>query len=145
MEGMEIRSPRVLVADDDENVREVTREMLRGLGMEADSVRARGELVDRYKRALLAGRRYDLVILGVYHPLELGGGTLIVMLQEIDPQVKVLISTATLGGTTFPSQCCHGIVGYLDRPYRTQDLMRAVNEALRQCGNESVGPRTFLS
>ena len=31
MEGMEIRSPRVLVADDDENVREVTREMLRGL------------------------------------------------------------------------------------------------------------------
>ena len=141
MEDMEIRSPRVLVADEDENVREVTREMLRGLGMEADSVRARGELVDRYRRAMLAGHSYDLVILGVYRPFELGGGAAAIMLQEIDPQVKVLISTATLGGTTFPSRCHHGIVGYLDRPYRTQDLMRAVHEALHQGGHDRIEPR----
>jgi CheY-like chemotaxis protein len=131
MEDVEIRRPRILVADDDDTVREVTREMLRGLGMEVDSVRARGELVDRYRRTMLAGHSYDLVILGVYSPFEIDGGAAATMLFEVDPGAKIIISTAMLGGTTFPSAGSRGILGYLDRPYRMQDLARAVREALR--------------
>lgn len=126
----EIRPPRVLVADEDESVREVTREMLRGLGMIADSVRARGELVDRYRQAMLSSRRYDLVILGVYSPFELEGGAATTMLFELDPDVRVIISTAMMGGILFPSPGTKGIVRYLDRPYRMQDLVRAVRDSL---------------
>jgi two-component system cell cycle sensor histidine kinase/response regulator CckA len=130
MEDLEIRPPRVLVADDDETVREVTREMLRGLGIAADSVRTRGEMVDRYRRAMLAGRRYDLVIIGVYSPFELDGGAATTMLLELDPDARVIISTAMMGGVLFPPPGTRGIVRYLDRPYRMQDLAKAVRDAL---------------
>ncbi|GEM_PF-3860325 len=134
MEDLEIRPPRVLVADDDETVREVTKEMLRGLGMVADSARTRGEMVDRYRRAMLAGRRYDLVILGVYRPFELDGGAATTMLLEIDPDARVIISTAMLWAAFFPPQVSRGIVRYLDRPYRMQDLAKAVRDALPPLG-----------
>lgn len=130
MADAEIRPPRVLVADDDETVRDVTREMLRGMGLEADSVRVRGEMVDQYRRAMLAHRRYDLVILGVYNPFELDGGAAATMLLELDPDVRVIISTAMMGVVSFPAPGARGIVRYLDRPYRMQDLVRAVREAL---------------
>jgi CheY-like chemotaxis protein len=141
MSDMEMRSPRILVADDDDTVREVTREMLRGLGMEVDSAEARGELVDRYRRSMLAGRRYDLVVLGVYRPMELGGGAAVTMLLELDPRARVLISTAMVGGSALPPRGSRGIVGYLDRPYRMQDLVKAVQEALRAGGRDDPGRR----
>lgn len=139
MDDMDMRPPRLLVADDDESVREVTREMLRALAMEVDSVRAGGELVDHYRRSMLAGRRYDLVILGIYQPLELGGGAVANMLLELDPEAKVLVSAAMVGGDEFPSRKLRGIVGYLDRPYRMQDLVRSVREALRSDVQEGPG------
>lgn len=130
MEDVEIRPPRILVADDNETVREVTKEMLRGLGMVADSVRTRGEMVDRYRRAMLAGRRYDLVILGVYNPFELDGGAATTVLLELDPDARVIVSTAMMGAVFFPPPGSRGIVRYLDRPYRMQDLAKAVRDAL---------------
>lgn len=130
MDTMKLRPPRLLVADDDDIVREVTKEMLRGLGMEVDAVRARGEMVDRYRRSMLADRRYDLVILGVYGLFELEGGAAGTLLFELDPDVRVLISAALPEGCPCPAPGEGGIVGYLDRPFRMQDLVRAVHEAL---------------
>lgn len=131
MEELEIRPPRILVADDDDTVREVTKEMLKGFGMEVHSVRVRGEMVDAYRRSMLAGHRYDLVIMGVYNPFELGGGAAAMMLFEVDPDARIIISTAMAGGWPFPAQGKKGIVHYLDRPFRMQDLMKAVQESLR--------------
>jgi CheY-like chemotaxis protein len=131
MEDMEVRPPRILVADDDDTVRDVTREMLKGFGMEVEAVRVRGEMVDRYRRSLLAGHRFDLVIMGIYHPFELGGGAAAKMLFEVDPDARVIISTAMAGGWPFPAKGEKGVIFYLDRPFRMQDLMRAVQEALR--------------
>lgn len=130
MDTMGLRPPRILVADDDDIVREVTKEMLRGLGMEVDAVRAQGEMVDRYRRSMLAGLRYDLVILGVYSPFELGGGAAATMLFELDPNARVIISAALPGDWPFLVRGERGIVGYLDRPFRMQDLVRAVHEGL---------------
>ncbi|MDW5564069.1 MAG: hypothetical protein SA339_12685 [Methanomassiliicoccus sp.] len=130
MDGSEIRHPRILVADEDDTVREVTREMLRGFGMEADSVRTSGELMDRYRRSLIRSRRYDLVILGVYRPFELGGEAEATRLLELDPDARVIISTALVGGASFPVRGPLESVHFLARPYRMQDLLRAVQDAL---------------
>ncbi|MBI0582159.1 MAG: response regulator [Methanomassiliicoccales archaeon] len=130
MEDIEIRPPRILVADDDDTVRDVTREMLKGFGMEVEAVRVRGEMVDRYRRSMLAGRRFDLVIMGVYNPFELGGGAAATMLLEVDPDARVIISIAMAGGWPFPAKCEKGAIYYLDRPFRMQDLIKAVQEAL---------------
>jgi len=130
MDTMGLRSPRILVADDDDVVREVIKEMLKGFGLEVDAVTAREEMVDRCRRSMLAGLRYDLVILGVYSPFELEGGTAATMLLELDPDARVIISAALPGGWPYPARGEGGIVGSLDRPFRMQDLVRAVHEGL---------------
>lgn len=108
--------------DDDPIILRATARALRVIGHEVDTAPDGESAVDRYREALSAGRRYDVVILDVSAGAShMGGVEALTRLVTIDPSVRAVISsgededvlTDRLGG---------GFRGALKKPYNRATL-----------------------
>jgi CheY-like chemotaxis protein len=129
MERMTTRSARILVADDEESVLDVTCEMLRAFGQEAEGTATGTRAIELYRRSMIDDRPYDIVILGLSRPMEMGDDPTVRELRALDPEARVILSTA-LGDVDLSPYQRHGIHAVLRKPYRMQDLIMTVREAL---------------
>jgi len=117
---------KVLLVDDQEPVREVARDMLQALGYEVVVASDGLEGVERY-RELWAG--IDLVIVDMVMP-NLSGGDCYRRIKEINPEARVVLSSGyTLEGT-IQDVMNEGIVAFIQKPYRLEELSRVVDKAM---------------
>jgi two-component system cell cycle sensor histidine kinase/response regulator CckA len=130
MERMTTRPARILVADDEESVLDVTCEMLKAFGQEADGTATWTRAIELYRRSMMDDSPYDLVILGLSRPMELGADATVRELRALDPEARVVISTALGDDDLSPCQR-NGIHAVLRKPYRMQDLIMTVREAIQ--------------
>jgi CheY-like chemotaxis protein len=117
---------RILVADDDDNVRSVAVRALERLGYEADAVTNGQEALDA-----LAADTYDVLLSDVNMP-EMDGltmGTRIRQLRPLDPRPYIIASTA--GSDTVGLERClaAGMDDYLAKPWELQMLVDAIERA----------------
>ncbi|MFN7145359.1 MAG: ATP-binding protein, partial [Myxococcota bacterium] len=73
---------RILVMDDDEAIRDLTRECLADLGYECEAASDGGEAIERYVAAQAAGRPFDVLMLDLTVPGGLGGRETLRRLKE---------------------------------------------------------------
>ncbi|HEY3355426.1 MAG TPA: PAS domain-containing protein [Polyangia bacterium] len=118
------RGGRVLIMDDDEDVLEVTGEILAHLGFEALFARDGREAIAAYQRALQAGVRLDLVIMDLTVPGGMGGVPAVREILAIDPDAKVIVSSGYCDDPCLANHRAHGFVAAAVKPY-TVDEMRA--------------------
>jgi CheY-like chemotaxis protein len=133
MERANIKTARVLVAVDKENVLDVTCEMLRVCGQEADRAATESEAVERYRRSLMLNVPYDLVFLAVPGPPE-RGSTIVQNLRDLDLGVRIIISHAQADEGLELWYQEQGVCGTIRKPYRLKELMRIVQDALEAEG-----------
>ncbi|RMF90849.1 MAG: response regulator, partial [Nitrospinota bacterium] len=119
---------RILVVDDEAMVREVVGEMLQQLGYEVITVADGQEAIDYYREW---GHTIDLVILDLVMP-HLGGKECWQALRTLDPQVKVLLSTGYDCNTAVQDLLEKGVCGFVQKPYRLQQLAEVVEKALHE-------------
>lgn len=116
----------VLVVDDEPMVREVTREMLTGLGYEVLTAESGPEALGIFGSR---GSEIDVVILDMIMP-GMGGGEVNEALQAVRPGVRVLLSS----GYSLESQASEilekGVRGFLQKPFRLDELSRKIREVL---------------
>ncbi len=116
----------VLVVDDEPLVREVTGEMLAGLGYEVLKAASGKEALEVYGSR---GSEIDVVVLDMIMP-GMGGGEVNGALQEMDPSVRVILSS----GYSVDGQASEilekGIRGFLQKPFRLEELSRRIREAM---------------
>ena len=121
---------RVLVMDDEEIVREVAMAMLRHLGCEVVATACGAELVATYRAALEAGRRFDAVICDLTVPGGMGGREALDELRAIDGEVRAIVSSGYSNDPIMADYASHGFVGVVAKPYRLEDLARALGSVL---------------
>jgi PAS domain S-box-containing protein len=116
----------VLIAEDEEGVRELLRKVLGDHGhavLEARHGRDALMVADRYERPI------DLLITDVVMP-EIGGGELVQRLQSQRPGLKVLY----ISGYTNDEIVRRGVrrteAHFLQKPFTSQELMRKVRQVL---------------
>lgn len=116
----------ILLVDDEEVVCNATAEILRYLGYRVSVGRNGEEAVGLYERS---GGDIDLVILDMNMPV-MGGGRTFDALKEIDPTVRVLLSSGYSldGGAQEIME--RGALGFVQKPFLKNDLDRAVREVL---------------
>lgn len=116
------RTGRILVMDDDEQIRSLTGKMLERLDYKADLARDGDEAVAMYKRYFDVGRAYDAVILDLAVVGGMGGEEAFAALRALDPDVRAIASSS--GGADEAGARCLalGFCGCLARPYRAADL-----------------------
>jgi PAS domain S-box-containing protein len=122
---------RILVMDDEENVREVATKMLMHLGYEVECAEDGEQAIRRYQEAIVGGRPFDLVMMDLTIPGGMGGKEAVQQILKIDPEAKVIVSSGYANDPVLADFRRYGFLGVVSKPYLLVVLSRAVEEALQ--------------
>ncbi len=121
---------RVLIVDDEEAIRLLVDFTLSRLGYEVVQAEAALEGIDHYQQALLAGRRFNLVIMDLTLPGGMGGKDALKALLEIDPTVNAIVSSGYATDATMSRYEDFGFRGVIAKPYEASALGRIVQRTI---------------
>jgi PAS domain S-box-containing protein len=125
---------RILLMDDDEQVRRVAEAMLRHLGYDVVPARDGEEAMALFTRAQEEGKAFHALIVDLTVPGGMGGAELVERLRVDHGTVRAIVSS---GYSTDPVMAEHrerGFSGVVAKPYRLEELARVLREVLGQPG-----------
>ena len=122
---------KILVMDDEEAIRDLLSAVLTTLGYEVVCTRDGMEATVAYQRAQAAGQPFTAVILDITVPGGVGGKEAMARLQEIDPQVKALISSGYANDPIMASFAQYGFSGVVTKPYTVERLKHALQRVIQ--------------
>lgn len=111
-------SGRILVMDDELMVRQVLKEMISHLGYEVVTASDGAEAVEHYRQSLETDSRFDAVIVDMIVPGGMGGLETARRLLEMDPCVRMVLSSGYSDQISFGEHRKHGFQAALEKPYR---------------------------
>jgi two-component system cell cycle sensor histidine kinase/response regulator CckA len=115
-----------LLVDDEDMIIEVGQGVIKKLGYKVLTAKSGKEAIEIYKKN---HDRIDLVILDMIMP-EMGGGETYDKLKEINPDIKVLLSS----GYSIDGQATEilerGCNGFIQKPFNMADLSKKIREIL---------------
>jgi len=117
-------SETILLVDDEEMIIDVGAQVLKKLGYEVLTARHGKEAIEVYQQNR---QKVAMVILDLIMP-EMGGGETYDRLKEMDPNVKVLLSSGYSLGGQATAILKRGCDGFIQKPFNLKDL----SEKLRQ-------------
>jgi CheY-like chemotaxis protein len=129
----------VLAVDDESTVLALARDILEMHGYKVLTAR-NGEEALRVFRERAA--TIDLVLLDLTMPI-MGGRECFKRLKEIDPRVRVLVSSGFSAESTASDMMSEGALAYVQKPYDIDGLARLVRQAIGQgsgAAAASTGP-----
>ncbi len=119
-------SGTVLIIDDEEAIRKTASGMLGSLGYTAIIAHDGSEGLELYRRH---GAEIDVVLLDMVMP-GLSGKDVYIRLKEMDPQVKVLLSSGFFNDPRVNDVMAMGADGFLKKPYSAPGLSAALHRIL---------------
>jgi two-component system, cell cycle sensor histidine kinase and response regulator CckA len=129
VEAQQGRGERVLVVDDEEQVREVAEGILNTFGYQTVPASNGREAVEVYRKALEEGSPFSLVILDKAMPV-MDGDACLLALMELDPEVRVLFTTGYADEPMRKHAIASGAKGFLHKPFDLENLLGAVKKVL---------------
>lgn len=121
---------RILVVDDEEPIRLVLGEMLRVLGYDFEAVAEGNQALERYECLLKAGHPFAAVIMDLTIQSGMGGREAVERLLQIDPKVKVIVSSGHSNDSTMAHYRELGFCGVIPKPYELNNLARVLESVL---------------
>ncbi|PPD58384.1 response regulator [Dehalogenimonas etheniformans] len=123
---------RVLVMDDEQDVRKVAGKMLLRMGYDVQTAVDGREAVEVYREGMKTGSGFDLVILDMTVPGGMGGLETIGVLRDIDPAVKAIVSSGYSDDPALSQYAELGFSGVVHKPYTMDQLRDALDRVLDQ-------------
>jgi len=118
----------ILVVDDEEDVRYLTKEMLEELGYEVLTAESGNEAVEIFKKKK---DEIDIVILDMIMPVMSGGETYF-QLKKIKEGVRVLLASGLNRDGEMSEILNDGVLGFIQKPFRMEELSKLISEALNK-------------
>ena len=116
----------ILVVDDEKIIRDLVKRLLSNASYTVLLAESGAEAVEIYREQ---GDKIDLVILDIIMP-EMGGQETYERLREIDPNVKVLLSSGYSQNGQAQEILEAGVQGFLQKPYDLSQVLYKVREVL---------------
>lgn len=123
---------RVLLMDDEENIRISTGEMLSQIGYEVQSVADGAGAMSLYIQAKESGAPFDVVIMDLTIPGGMGGRETLRKLMEIDPQVKAIVSSGYSDDPIMANYHDYHFCNVATKPYRIEELHKKIHKVIRE-------------
>jgi len=121
---------KILVMDDEEEVRHTTGAVLRMLGYIVEFAEDGNQAISTYREAMNNGEPFAVVIMDLTIPGGMGGRETIKVLQEIDPDIRAIVSSGYSNDPIMAAYRSYGFHGMVTKPYRIKDLSRTVYEVI---------------
>ena len=122
---------RVLIADDEDQIRELMEKTLQRFGFEVIIARNGREAIELFHDQ---ASRIDIVILDMSMP-DMNGEQVFHQLQSLKSDVKVLLSSGTNTPDKLERLFACGLKGFLQKPYMPRELAEKVNQILNPTVN----------
>jgi CheY-like chemotaxis protein len=120
--------------DDEEAIRDVVLDILETEGFDAIAAADGHEAMNRYRLASDAGAPFDLIILDLTIPGGMGGLEVMRRLRKIDPEVRAIVSSGYSNDPVMADYEQHGFRGHIAKPYRVDNFLHGVRQALEGAG-----------
>jgi len=117
---------RILVIDDEEQIREVLQGVLELAGYEIEVAKEGKEALEKYDHAVSINRPFDMIIMDLVMPNGMGGREAIIHVRERDALIPVLVSSGYSNDPVMARFQDFGFSGVLPKPYRMRDLLHAM-------------------
>ncbi|MDD3406655.1 MAG: response regulator [Methanomicrobium sp.] len=123
---------RILLMDDEAPILDIMSVFLSRGGYDVVCSKSGTQALGIFKNEFSSGSRFDLAILDVSIPGDMGAKELLKPMRETDPDIKVIITSgdSVQGAMDDPEK--YGFSGSLKKPFRSGDLLRLVQELLNE-------------
>jgi CheY-like chemotaxis protein len=128
---MDTSKGKILVMDDEEIVRLVAGEILRYLSYEVEFAKNGDEALALCSEAIQANKPFHVAIMDLCIPNGMGGKEAVVKLREIDPDLKVLVSSGHVSDPVMTNFRAYGFAGAVVKPYQVEELGVQVEKVLQ--------------
>ncbi len=128
--GAYMGTGRILVMDDEKSILNVTSVALGKLGFEVDAVEEGSVAVEHYRRAFEEKRPYIALIMDLTVPGGMGGAKALAQIREIDPGVHAIVTSGYSNDPVMANFREYGFQGYIVKPFKVQDLTKALHDVL---------------
>lgn len=125
---------RILIVDDEEQIRNMSQAMLRRMGHEVVLARDGAEAIRIYKESTDCDSLIDLVIMDLTIPGGMGGEDAVRKILAINPHAKVIVSSGYSNDPVMASFREFGFCGAIGKPYHLNDLRKVITKVLREPG-----------
>jgi len=126
------RPRRILVLDDEQIILDLLSDMLTKAGYEAITTKEGIDTIQEYINAQKKEEPFAAVIIDLNISGDMRGEEVLRHLQEIDPNVKAIVSSAYSDEPIIANFKEYGFFGVLPKPYRSEDLMTVLSRVLKQ-------------
>ncbi len=123
------KTERVMVMDDEEQIREMTQAMLGQMGYEVVLARNGDEAVQLYREALSGDRPIDIILMDLTIPGGMGGKKAVREILAINPDARVIVSSGYSTDPIMASFREYGFCGAIAKPYLMEDLAKALKSS----------------
>jgi two-component system cell cycle sensor histidine kinase/response regulator CckA len=123
---------KVLLVEDEEPVRAVTKKMLVSLEYDVVSASNGAEAIERFRAEKAGGRPFDLVVADLTMPGGIGGIELVAEISKIDPDVRVIAATGYSDDQVVAHPERYGFVSAIVKPFRLDELGRTLQKATEE-------------
>jgi PAS domain S-box-containing protein len=120
----------ILIMDDQEIIRDLAQAILGDMGNKVTVTEDGLEAIEVYRSAKEAGELFDVVIVDLTIPGGMGGKEAIKMLLEIEPEVKVIVSSGYYNDPVISDFEKYGFSGFIAKPYRTRELIDVLQRVM---------------
>ena len=121
---------RILVMDDESAVRILAINMLEFLGYEAEVAESGTAAIERFAGALKAGRPFDVVMLDLIVPGDIGAKEAVGRLTGIDPAVKAILVSGYAQDSVLAEYRDHGFQAVITKPFTLQELSATLQSVI---------------
>lgn len=121
---------KVLLMDDEVYITELISEMLRELSFQVETANNGSEALMLFEQARKTGQPFDVVIMDLTVPGQMGGRETISHLLEIDPKVKAIVSSGYSNDPIMADCKSYGFSGVVTKPYKIEELCQEINKVL---------------
>jgi PAS domain S-box-containing protein len=119
---------RILVMDDEAPICTILRAVLTAAGHTVETTAGGTEALATWTRAVDNGTPFDLAILDLTIPGDLGGKDVMARLRVIDPTVRAIASSGYASDPIMAQYRDYGFVGRLAKPYRVDEVLTLLRE-----------------
>ncbi len=123
---------RLLLVDDNIDVREPVALALREKGYEVDVAESGRVAVEHYRQVLAVGGRIDLVIMDLTMPGDIGGREAMKRIHALDAHARGVIASGYHQDPVMARHREHGFLGVITKPFEINDLIELVERAVRE-------------
>ena len=119
---------KILVMDDEELIKKSLGLILKRLGYEVEFASNGLEALELYKNARNCNAPFNVVILDLTIPGNMGGEEVIKKLLKIDPQIKAIASSGYSNDPVMADFKAYGFSGIAIKPYKIEELSALLNK-----------------